>query len=42
MENSVKGKRYDVGNNSRYCRYCGNGYQYHRYNNQYLTDFKET
>jgi len=40
MENKAKGKRYDVGNNSRTHRYCSDGYQYHRHNNQYHKEFK--
>ncbi len=35
MENKVKGKGYDVGNNSWSHRYCSDGYQYYRYHNQY-------
>lgn len=42
MENKVKGTRYDVGNNNRYCWYCGDDYQYHRHNDQYHTDHGET
>ena len=35
MENTVKGKGYDVGNHSWYSRYCSNNYQYHCHHNQY-------
>ena len=35
MENKVKGKGYDVRNNSWYSRYCSDDYQYHCHNNQY-------
>lgn len=42
MENKVKGTRYDVGNNSRYCWYCSDDYQYRCHGDQYLTDRKET
>lgn len=42
MENKVKGKGYDVRNNSRHCWYCSDSYQYHCHGNQYHTDRKET
>ena len=42
MENKVKGKRYGVRNSDWYCRYCSDGYQYYRYDNQYRADRKET
>lgn len=35
MENKVEGKKYGVGNNRGNCWYCSDGYQYHRYVNQY-------
>ena len=42
MENKVKGTRYDVGNNSRYCWYCSDNCQYHCHSDQYYTDRNET
>lgn len=42
MENKVKGTRYDVRNNSLYCWYCSDNYQYHCHGDQYHTDRKET
>ena len=41
MENTVKGKGYDVGNDSRYRWYCSDDCQYHCHVNQYHTDSKE-
>ena len=37
-----KGTRYDVGNNSRYCWYCSDNYQYHCHGDQYHANHKET
>ena len=42
MENTVKGKRYDVGNDSQYRWYCSDNYQYRCHINQYHADHKET
>lgn len=41
MENKVKGTRYDVGNNSGYCWYCSDDYQYRGHGDQYHIDSKE-
>ena len=40
VENTVKGKGYDVGNNSWAHRYCSDGYQYHRHHYQYRKEFE--
>ena len=37
MENFVKGKEYDVGNDHQYCKYCSDTHQYRRHYHQYLT-----
>lgn len=42
MENKVKGKGYDVGNDSQYHWHCRDDYQYYRHINQCHTDCKET
>ena len=42
MENKVKGITYDVRNDSQYCWYCSDGYQYYCHDDQYHTECKET
>ena len=42
MENKVKGTKYDVRDNSKYCWYCSDNYQYRCYDNQYHTNHKKT
>ena len=42
MENKVKGTKYDVGNNGRYCWYHSDGYQYYHHDDKYHSEHKET